>query len=152
VEAREAYYNPKDQVKALEQLREKLPSLDTLLPTTAKRDRPRRARQLGADQIQELIAGYQSGSTVYELGAQFGIERRTVSTILHRHGVSMRRCGLTPEQVDDAIHLYKLGWSLSRIGTRMSVTADTVRKRLIEHGMTMRDTHERPRVAADGPR
>jgi hypothetical protein len=89
--------------------------------------------------------------TVYELGAQFGIERRTVSTILHRHGVSMRRCGLTPEQVDDAIHLYKLGWSLSRIGTRMSVTADTVRKRLIEHGMTMRDTHERPRVAADGP-
>jgi transposase len=109
VEVREAYYNPKDQVKALEQLREKLPSLDTLLPTTAKRDRPRRARQLSAEQIQELIASYQSGSTVYELGAQFGIERRTVSTILHRHGVPMRRRGLSPEQVDHAIHLYNLG-------------------------------------------
>jgi hypothetical protein len=35
--------------------------------------------RLGAEQIQELIAGYQSGSTVYELGAQFGIERRTVN-------------------------------------------------------------------------
>jgi hypothetical protein len=77
----------KDQVKALEQLREKLPGLDTLLPAPVKRDRPRRARRLGTDQIQELITGYQCGSTVYALGAQFGIERRTVSTILHRHGV-----------------------------------------------------------------
>ncbi|WP_020641467.1 hypothetical protein [Amycolatopsis balhimycina] len=99
-----------------------------------------------------MIAGYRSGATVYELGDQFGIERRTVSNILQRHGVPMRRCGLTPEQIDDAIHLYKLGWSLSRIGIRMSVTADTVRKRLLEHGVTMRDTHGRPRIAAGGPR
>jgi lambda repressor-like predicted transcriptional regulator len=147
-----AYYNPKDQVRALEQLREKLPRLDTPEPTPPRRGRPRRARQLADELIQELIAGYRSGATVYELGDRFGIERRTVSNILQRHGVPMRRCGLTPEQVDDAIHLYKLGWSLARISTRMSVTADTVRKRLLEHGVTMRDTHGRPRVAAGGPR
>jgi hypothetical protein len=99
----------------------KLPSLDTLLLATAKRDRPRRARQLGDEQVQELIAGYQSGSTVYELGAQFGIERRTVSTILHRHGVPMRRRGLSPDQVDEAIHLYNLGWSLARVGELLGV-------------------------------
>jgi hypothetical protein len=39
----------------------------------------------------------------------FGIERRTLSNILHRHGVPMRRRGLPPDRVDDAIHLYKLG-------------------------------------------
>lgn len=105
-----AYYNPKDQVRALEQLREKLPSLDAPAPTPTKRDRTRRARRLGNDQIQQLIAGYQSGSTVYELGDRFGIERRTVSNILQRHGVPMRRRGLSPDQVDDAIHLYNLGW------------------------------------------
>ncbi|MFD2414767.1 helix-turn-helix domain containing protein [Amycolatopsis pigmentata] len=83
-----------------------------------KRDRPRRVRQLAADQVEQLIADYQSGATVYELGDRFGIERRTVSNILHRHRVPMRRRGLTPEQVDDAIHLYNLGWSHGTLGAR----------------------------------
>jgi hypothetical protein len=152
VEVGEAYYNPKDQVKALEQLREKLPNLDTLLPAMAKRDRPRRARQLGAEQIQELIAGYQSGSTVYELGDRFGIERRTVSTILHRHGVPMRRRGLSPDQVDLAIHLYNLGWSLARTGEHLGVNHTTVLNKLRERGIPTRDSHGHPRSETGGPR
>ena len=151
MEVREAYYNPKDQVRALEQLREKLPSLDTLVPAPVEQDRPLRARQLGAEQIQELIAGYQSGSTVYELGAQFGIERRTVSAILHRHGVPMRRRGLSPEQVDDAIHLYNLGWSLARVGDHLGVNHTTVLNKLRERGIATRDSHGRPRAEAGAP-
>jgi hypothetical protein len=58
---------------------------------------------------------------VYELGARFGIERRTVSAILHRHGVPMRRRGLSPEQVDHATHLYNLGWSLARVDDHLDV-------------------------------
>ncbi|MEC3975805.1 hypothetical protein [Amycolatopsis sp. H20-H5] len=132
----------------LEQLREKLPSLDTPEPTPAKHDRPRRARQLDHDKIQELIAGYQSGSTVYELGDRFGIERRTVSSILQRHGVPMRRRGLSPEQVDDAIHFYNLGWSLARVGQRLGVDHVTVLNKLRERGVPTRDTHGRPRIEA----
>ncbi|MGF6885626.1 hypothetical protein ABIA39_008387 [Nocardia sp. GAS34] len=63
---------------------------------------------------------------MYQLGAQFGIERRTVSEILHRHHVPIRRRGLSPEQVDDAIHLYNLGWSLARIGRHLGVEHTTV--------------------------
>ncbi len=148
MEVREAYYNPKDQVRALEQLREKLPNLDTLLPAPVEQDRPRRARRLGTDQIQELIAGYQSGSTVYELGAQFEIERRTVSAILHRHDVPMRRRGLSPDQVDHAIHLYNLGWSLARVGERLDVDHTTVLTKLRERGIPTRDTHGRTRIEA----
>lgn len=99
-----------------------------------------------------MIARYQSGATVHDLGNRFSIDRRTVTTILRRHGVQIRRRGLTPDQVDDAIHLYHLGWSLARIGTHMDVTADTVRKRLLEHGVAMRDTHGHPRIVAGGPR
>lgn len=146
MEVRGTYSNTKDQVRALELLCEKLPSLDNLVPTPTRRDRPRRARQLGSDQVEQLIAAYQSGSTVYELAKMFGIERRTVSAILHRHDVPMRRCGLTDDQVGDAERLYDQGWSLARIGDRMNVTADTVRKRLLERGVTMRDTHRRPQV------
>jgi hypothetical protein len=37
-----------------------------------------------------LIARYQSDSTVYELGDQFGIERRPVSNILQHHRAAVR--------------------------------------------------------------
>nr|WP_091628054.1 hypothetical protein [Amycolatopsis saalfeldensis] len=147
-----AYYNPKDQVRALVQLREKLPSLDTPEPTSIKRDRPRRVRQLGFEQVEQLIADYRSGATVYELGDRFDIERRTVSDILHRHGVPMRRRGLTPDQVDDAIHLYNLGWSLARVGDHLGVNHTTVLNKLRERGIPTRDTHGRPRVEAGDAR
>jgi hypothetical protein len=137
---------------ALEELREKLPSLDFPEPILIKRDRPRRARQLRADQIEQLIADYQSGATVYELGDRFGIERRTVSNILHRHDVPMRRRGLSPDQVDHAIHLYNLGWSLARVGEHLGVNHTTVLNKLRERGIATRDTHGRPRVKAGGAR
>ncbi|WP_406692552.1 hypothetical protein REH65_12465 [Saccharopolyspora sp. ID03-671] len=96
--------------------------------------------------MQQLIEGYKSGSTVYELGDQFGIERRTVSAILHRHDIPMRRRGLTTEQIDDAVRLYNQGWSLTRIAARMDVAAGTVRQRLHERGVPIRDTHGQPRA------
>nr|WP_157183185.1 helix-turn-helix domain containing protein [Sciscionella marina] len=145
-----AYSNTKDQVIALETLRQRLPDLDVPAPSTPKRQRPGRARQLTGDQVQQLIEGYRSGSTVYELGDQFGIERRTVSAILHRRGVPMRRRGLSEEQIDDAVRLYNQGWSLARIAARMDVAAGTVRQRLHERGVTMRDNQGQLR--ADGVR
>ncbi len=58
-----------------------------------------------------MVAGYQAGATVYELGDQFGIDRKTVSRILQRHNIPMRRTGLLPKQVDEATWLYQGGWS-----------------------------------------
>ncbi|WP_327150085.1 hypothetical protein [Nocardia sp. NBC_01329] len=82
---------------------------------------------------------------MYELAARFGIERRTVSTILHRHQVPMRRCGLSPDQVDTAIHLYRLGWSLTRVGNHLDVAHTTVLAALRRHGIPTRDSHGRAR-------
>jgi hypothetical protein len=95
--------------------------------------------------VRELIAGYRAGATVYELSARFGIERRTISNILHRHDVPMRRCGLSPEQVDTAIHRYNLGWSLARVGQHLGVDHTTVLTKLRERGIPTRHTHGRPR-------
>jgi hypothetical protein len=64
---------------------------------------------------------------------------------LRRHGVSMRRRGLSGEQVDEAVHLYGLGWSLARVGARLGVDATTVQARLRERGIAMRDAQGRPR-------
>jgi DNA-directed RNA polymerase specialized sigma24 family protein len=128
---------------ALESLLGKLPAASNP-PRPARQGRtPGTAKQLDAEQVQELIAGYQAGATVYELGEQFGIERRTVSDILHRNEVPMRRRGLSPEQINEAVRLYETGWSLARIGQKMGVDPTTVRTRLRERGVRMRDAHGR---------
>jgi hypothetical protein len=139
------YYNTNTQVEALETLLRKLPDPTTPAPPPTDRPKPGRARQLDTNQTQALIQGYTAGATTYELGARFGIDRRTVSTILHRHGVDMRQRGLSPSQVDDAIHLYDSGWSLARIGNHLSVDSTTVLNRLRERDIPTRDTHRRPR-------
>jgi DNA invertase Pin-like site-specific DNA recombinase len=96
------------------------------------------------EQVQKLIAEYQAGATVYQLGERFGISRQTVGKILKRQGVTMRMQGLTPEQIEEAVRLYEGGWSLARIGTKLKVDAGTVHARLRERGVRMRDTHGRP--------
>lgn len=133
MEVEGTYYNPKDQVRALLELQQKLPDLTEPAAETAKRLRPGRARRLSEAQVQELIEGYKSGSTVYELADRFSIGRNTVCRILHRHEVPMRRQGLSAEQTAEAVRLHEQGWSPPRIGRRMGVDAVTVRRRLHDH-------------------
>lgn len=70
-----------------------------LPPMSADRLPPRRARRLDQDQVRVLIQGYIAGATTYELGDRFGIDHRTVSAILHRHNIPMRRRGLSPDKL-----------------------------------------------------
>lgn len=89
-------------------------------------------KRLGATEIDRLVEAYLSGRTVYELAAEFGVERRTVSAHLHRRGASMRRRGLSLAQKDEVDALRDRGWSLARIGARFDVDAGTVRNHLIQ--------------------
>jgi len=140
VEKRGAYYNTKSQVSALEALLKKLPKPGSPAPKPPGRRLPGTARQLDADQTRALIDAYQAGATVYQLGPQFGIDRRTVGKILSRNGVQTKHPGLSPEDIDQAAQLYEDGWSLARIGEHLGVTATTVHRRLRERGVTMRST------------
>jgi DNA-directed RNA polymerase specialized sigma24 family protein len=112
-------------------------------------DTPRTRRttpaKLTPQQITELVQGYKDGQTVYALADRFAIHRVTVSAHLHRHGVQLRRQGLSPLDATHAQLLYAEGWSLARIGTRLDVDAHTIRRALKAHGVCMRDTHGRER-------
>ncbi|MGD7705441.1 helix-turn-helix domain-containing protein [Microlunatus sp. Y2014] len=87
-------------------------------------------KRLDAASVDALVDGYLAGQTVYELAAEFGIERRTVSAHLHRRGVPMRRRGLSLAQKEEAFALRDRGWSLAQIGARFDVSAGTVRNHL----------------------
>ncbi|MBD8053584.1 helix-turn-helix domain-containing protein [Rhodococcus ruber] len=88
-------------------------------------------KRLDAASIDALVDGYLAGETVYELAAEFGIERRTVSAHLHRRGVPMRRRGLSLAQKEEAFALRDRGWSLAQIGARFDVAPGTVRSTLL---------------------
>jgi hypothetical protein len=127
-----AYYNPTAQVSELEALLKRLPDPSAPIQRVVRATPPCPLRHLEVDQVQALVADYLAGATAYELGRQFGIDRKTVSRILHRHQVSMRRRGLSPEQVDEAVRLYENGWSTSQIAGRMETDPRTVQRRLRE--------------------
>jgi response regulator of citrate/malate metabolism len=82
VDPTRAYSNIKAQVRQLEELITKLPSLDAPVQVSAERPMPRRIKRLTEAQTQELVEGYEAGKTVYELGEEFGIARQTVGKIL----------------------------------------------------------------------
>lgn len=67
--------NTQTQVKALQALIRRLPSLSDPLPVRPPRSLHRRAKQLKDQEAHELVAAYEAGATVYELSRQFGIAR-----------------------------------------------------------------------------
>lgn len=88
-------------------------------------------------QAAALIAGYGAGKTMKELAAEFGIDRRTVSTYLHRAEVAVRRGGLDQDQAVEAARLYGAGWSSGKLAERFNVSADNVLKALRSAGVTI---------------
>lgn len=104
---------------------------------------PKRAIQLNTVQLARLVTGYQAGATVYELAAEFGITRATVSEHLKRQSIQMRLRPPTAETIDVIVRLYEQGLSMVRVGERTGVTAGTVLKYLRAGGVQTRDTHGR---------
>lgn len=139
------YYNTKALLGELESLIRKLPDPSAQPRPLPDRRVPGIARQLETGQVEQLIADYRAGVTVYQLGNRFGIDRRTVGAILKRNGVQTRWQRLSPAQIDEAVELYEAGWSLARIAERVGVTPTTVHRRLRDRGVRMRAAHGRSR-------
>jgi DNA-directed RNA polymerase specialized sigma24 family protein len=136
-------WNTKAQLQALQYLIAKLPDPGTPAVEREPRAVPGIARRLKDAEVDELVAAYEAGATVYQLADRFRINRRTVSKIIKRRGVETRWQRLTEADVDEAEHLYAQGWSLARVGERLGVSDDTVRLRLLKRGVQMRDPHWR---------
>ena len=85
-----------------------------------------RGRRLNPAQVDLLVEGYLKGKTVYQLGAEFGIRRQTVSTHLKRKGVAMRMQGLAESERAAVVRLREQGWSFARLGEHFRVDGTTV--------------------------
>lgn len=91
-----------------------------------------RQHRLRAAEVQDLIDADRAGNSVYVLAKAFTIDRRTVSAILERHGVSRRYNLLDTRAIAEAARLYEAGWSLARLGDHFGVTARTVQNAFVK--------------------
>jgi DNA-binding CsgD family transcriptional regulator len=134
------YLNPSDQGERLHDLLQIVPSR----PKTVNSRTPKAVhRRLRPAQVEELVIGYKTGLTVYQLAEQFRINRGTVSKLLEREGVPRRGRPLSHAQVDQATELYATGLSLVSVGKRLGCDGSTVHLALRKAGVRMRDTHGR---------
>jgi hypothetical protein len=102
-------------------------------------------RRLRPAQVEELVIGYKTGSTVYQLAEQFRIYRGTVSKLLDREGVPRRGRTLSPAQIEEATGLYATGLSSVSVGKQLGCDGSTVHLALRKAGVRMRDCQGRER-------
>jgi len=95
---------------------------------------------LTPSQIEDVVAGYQSGRSLADLAQEFDIHHRTVAGHLERLGVA-RRVNLTkmsPADVRFAAICYRAGESLATVGKVLNVDASTVQRALKRAGVMIR--------------
>lgn len=94
-------------------------------------------------QVDELVASYESGATLVELGERFSIHRRTAAAHLLRRSVPIRRRGLDECHLAEAIELYAGGLTLVEVGLRFGVSQQAVRRALVAEGAEIRPSGRR---------
>jgi DNA-binding NarL/FixJ family response regulator len=102
----------------------------------------RRAVRLSRQRQSELVERYRAGALQRELAEAYGVNRKTVSAVLRRHG-ALRRTTLDDSQVDEIVQRYLAGESLATIGKALNVDHATVRNYLVRRDVPRRDTHGR---------
>lgn len=112
------------------------------MPATAPPAR-KTCPRVSPEKAARIVAGYQSGKTVYELANEHRINRVTVSEVLKREGVKLRRQPPSEQQIRQMTRLYESGLSLKKVGDRLGFNATTVRANLLKAGVRMRDSHGR---------
>lgn len=101
--------------------------------------------RLSDEKVSQIVTAYETGKTVYELAAEYRCHRVTISAVLKRQGVALRRTSPTAAQIDEMVRLYESGLSLARVGDRFGLNASTVLAQLHKRKIRTRDAHGRIR-------
>ena len=113
------------------------------LPQATSRRKRTTQPRLSDEKIGQIVSAYETGKTVYELAAEYGCHRVTISAVLKRRGVALRRMPPSDEQVTEMIRLYETGLSLTQVGEHLGFSATTVLHRIRAAGRTTRNSTQR---------
>ena len=99
--------------------------------------------RLSDEKVSQIVTAYETGKTVYELAAEYGCHRVTISAVLKRQGVPIRHRSPTPTQIAEMARLYESGLSLAKVGEHFGFHASTVLAHLRNTGVKTRAHHQR---------
>ncbi len=100
--------------------------------------------RLNASNRAALLDSYAEGVPVRELAATFGVHRGTVSELVRRAGVPVRRPGL-PERIRrEAARLYEEGLTLPQVAAQLGISKDGARAGIVACGDTIRPSGRQP--------
>ena len=97
-------------------------------------------RRLTPSELEAVVAQYQSGRSLKQLGREFRVHHRTVAIHLERLGIA-RRVNLTKLTAPDAkraVARYRAGDSLATVGKALNVDSSTVQRALDRAGEAIR--------------
>ncbi len=89
-------------------------------------ERPRVARRPTPDEVEVIAAAYESGLTLRELGALFGFDRGTISSVVRRAGRSTRYHQRVEVDLDQAERLRAQGMTITEVAERLGVGRTTL--------------------------
>lgn len=91
----------------------------------------------------EILRLYATGIAATDVSEKTGRPLRTVTDVLRRHGVEIRR-QFRRVDVDcsEIERLYRSGWSIRRIAEKLGVSKSTVSKNLASAGVALRSKSE----------
>ena len=99
-----------------------------------------------------VVADYKAGLSTRQLGAKYGVHRKTCCKYLHEAGVHMQRGrnrARNQKRLAAWAHLYRKGDSTQAIARASKVHTETVRRALIAYGVEMRGPGSRSAPVID---
>ena len=100
-------------------------------------------KRLSNDEISQIIEKYNAGATTYELAAEFGCHRRTISRALKKSGIEVSIKTESKDGVVEAIlRLYDDHMSALDISKKLGIGEKTVRRILRDNGVRIRHSSE----------
>jgi hypothetical protein len=124
-----------------------IPSVRIIEPRAAYRPNTK----LRPEQLETLVAAYESGVSIKQLGRQYRAHEQTIRAHLERGGVEIRPLRMADDElVAETVRLYKSGSSLRQISKASGVTYGSVRNYLLRAGVELRPAVRQKGQAALG--
>jgi len=108
------------------------------IPAALNKTPHRIDRRFGKSGIAQLCKDYEAGKSARQLAAKYHISKTSVQRLLQKHGISLRRQGLTPDQLQRATELYQAGKSIPEVSEAMALSQNVVYYGLKQAGVVMR--------------
>lgn len=129
--------------KEVRRIYKKSHPLDRREPTPPSARGPKGYRFVTDNETAEIVRLYATGVTATKVSEKTGRPLRTVTDVLRRHGVEIRR-QFSRVDVDcsEIERLYRSGQSIRKIAEELGVSKSTVSKNLASAGVALRSKSE----------